>query len=126
MPDPYQEEIDRLAKLLFGLTQKKRYSIRALEKKMGVATSRFRVALKKPGALNLKMLLMVLKALEISPGEFFRMAYPQEASPEGPGLFESTSPDESEQRKALRRLLGEIVLEALTEKAVPQPPKDKV
>lgn len=109
-----------MTELLNKLLQLEGRSQRSLEQELGLGSSGMSKILKGIIRLQVGHVLMILEALEIPPGQFFRLVYPEEGrehptlaklrapetEPEG-AVAEEDSPEfDARVRRALLRLLS--------------------
>ena len=105
-----------MIELLNKLLQLEGRSQRSVEQELGLGSSGMSKILKGIIRLQVSHVLMILEALEIPPGQFFRLVYPEEGQ-EHPTLAklresegavaEEDSPDfDARVRRALLRLLS--------------------
>jgi transcriptional regulator with XRE-family HTH domain len=73
--DEFAAESLRLARLLHSLAKDRGISVRSMEKKMKVGDSVFAKVLQGKVTLQVRHLLMICKAIGITPEEFFARAY---------------------------------------------------
>ena len=117
-PREHERDIRRMIELLNKLLQLEGRSQRSLEQELGLGSSGMSKILKGVIRLQVSHVLMILEALEIPPGQFFRLVYPEEgrehpalaklreAESEG-AVEEADSPDfDARVRRALLRLLS--------------------
>jgi len=113
-----EQEARRLAHHLHELIRIQKRSQRSIEQQLGLGTSGLSKILNGTIRLQVGHVLMILGVLGISPGQFFRAAYPKE-EPEHPALVklrelagegrpQEESPEfDARVRRSLLRLLGE-------------------
>ena len=94
----HEEESRRLAQLLYQMLRIQNRSQRSIEQQLGLGSAGLSKILNGTIRLQAGHLLMILGVLGISPGQFFRAAYPKE-EPEHPTLAK------------LREIKGETVEE---------------
>jgi transcriptional regulator with XRE-family HTH domain len=116
--DP-DEESRRLARLLAYLLKLDDRSIRSVEQELGLGSSALGKVLNGTIRLQMSHVLMILGVLDMPPGEFFSLAYPQKSlaphrlvkemarlqGPEG----EESPQFEARVRRTLLRLLWELL-----------------
>jgi len=81
----HEEESRRLAQHLYELLRIQKRSQRSIEQQLGLGSAGLSKILNGTIRLQVGHLLMILGVLGISPGQFFRAAYPKE-EPEHPSL----------------------------------------
>jgi hypothetical protein len=102
--DPCVAEAHRFAALLADLASKRRRSVRSLEREMGMGASTFLRVLKGDTSMQVRHLLMIVKALEMSWPDFFREAYPELAQPPAP----AAPPGQAAVKRQMVELLVEL------------------
>jgi hypothetical protein len=70
------EESRRLARLLLTLLRTANRSVRSVEQQMGVGSSGLGKVLNGTIRLQMGHIFLVLEALDMTPGQFFHLAYP--------------------------------------------------
>ena len=70
-------ELDRLRELLVSILEVNRYSIRSLEKRLGLGVGTLRRALNGEVRLTLRQLLAVVRGVGLRWEDFFAAAYPE-------------------------------------------------
>jgi transcriptional regulator with XRE-family HTH domain len=98
MRDQEQEqEVRRIAEHLQELIRIEKRSQRSIEQQLGLGSAILSKMLNGTIRLQLSHVLMVLSALEIPPGQFFRAVFPNRGGKEHPALVK------------LREMHGELV-----------------
>jgi transcriptional regulator with XRE-family HTH domain len=82
MADRIEEEAQRIRKLLTEELDKKRLSVRALERRLGLAVGTRRKVLNGAVGLSFRNILEILDAAEVDWGVFFRSAYAGGSDPD--------------------------------------------
>jgi hypothetical protein len=118
--DQHEQEVRRLTELLDAVVRVTRHTRRDIEQELGLGSASLSKILSGTVRLQVIHLLMIAEAVGMTPGEFFKLAYPgvELRSPAArsvaatlglsPGSGAPESPGEFEERvkQALLHLLG--------------------
>jgi transcriptional regulator with XRE-family HTH domain len=112
MSDRFDQETLRLGLLLRSLAKTRERSIRSLEQKMGVSDGIFYKVLNGKITMQMRHLLMIVDALEMTPAEFFEVAYPKTTLPASTSqkdLQEAREDEDADLEGKVRRVLLQII-----------------